>query len=147
HDSHASLAGRALTNGKHVFVEKPLALRPDELDSLSAVRLAHPAPLLTVGFNRDHAPLVRRMRDALGTRVGPASLVATVNAAALPEDHWLLDPAVGGGRLIGEGCHWIALLVALAGVPASMVTATATGGDRGSSDPSFTVTLGFSDGS
>jgi predicted dehydrogenase len=147
HDSHARLVAQALEKGKHVFVEKPLAIHPAELDALAATRAAYPAPLVTVGFNRDHAPLVRRMRETLRGRMGPAALVATVNAGAIPADHWLLDPEVGGGRLVGEGCHWIELMVSLAGVPVRSVAAVSTGGDRGSLDPSVSVTLGFADGS
>lgn len=148
HDSHAGLAARALEQGKHVFVEKPLAIRPEGLRGLEEARRLHPGPLLTVGFNRGYAPLVETMRRHLATRVGPAAMITTVNAGALPRDHWLLDLKVGGGRLIGEACHWIELMVSLAGVPARSVAAVPTGGsDRDAHDPSVTLTLEFADGS
>jgi predicted dehydrogenase len=148
HDSHAALARRALERGKHVFVEKPLAIRPSELPDLEAARRDHPAQLLTVGFNRGFAPLVDAMRAPLRTRVGPAVMVTTINAGALPGDHWLLDPEVGGGRLIGEACHWIELMVSLARGPVRSVSAVPTGpSDRASGDPSVTLTLEFADGS
>jgi predicted dehydrogenase len=148
HDSHAALTRRALERGKHVFVEKPLAILPAELRDLEAVRREHPGPLLTVGFNRGFAPLVETMRRHLKTRVGPAAMVATVNAGPLPRDHWLLDPEVGGGRLIGEACHWIDLMVSLAGAPVRAVAALPTAGsDRAAGDPSVSLTLEFADGS
>ena len=116
HDSHARLAERALAVGKHVFVEKPLALNEGELDALEA-RLRGSDRLLTVGFNRRFAPLAREARDLAAGRAGPLSIVATVNAGLIPRDHWMQDPLAGGGRIVGEACHFIDLCRFLAGAP------------------------------
>lgn len=112
HDSHARLALAALAAGKHVFVEKPLALRLKDLDALEEAA-AHGPGLLTVGFNRRHAPLARELQRELASRSGPAFLTVTVNAGPVPDDHWTVDPERGGGRLAGEGCHFIDLCRAL----------------------------------
>jgi predicted dehydrogenase len=111
HASHAALAARALTAGKAVFVEKPLALQTEELDAIEQA-LTVGGPLM-VGFNRRFAPLVVRLEQEL-VGVGPLTLLARVNAGPLPADHWLHDPEVGGGRLLGEGCHFVDLLAHLA---------------------------------
>jgi predicted dehydrogenase len=148
HDSHAALAAAALRAGKHVFVEKPLALASEELDEVLAAYRAAGGRQLLVGFNRGFAPLVSRMRSALRTRSGPATIVATINAGALPPGHWLLDPKKGGGRILGEACHWIDLMLLLVGSPAVEVEARTTGtrSDNGS-DPGATILLTFADGS
>jgi predicted dehydrogenase len=115
HDSHASLVAAALRAGKSVFVEKPLALKPEELAEIEEA--LRPNSILMVGFNRRFAPLVKRLQEELG---GKKDLVLTmrVNAGSLPDDHWLHDPEDGGGRLLGEGCHFVDLLSTLAGSPA-----------------------------
>jgi predicted dehydrogenase/threonine dehydrogenase-like Zn-dependent dehydrogenase len=122
HSSHASLATAALSAGKHVFVEKPLALRREEL--LEVVE-AHRSGggLLMVGFNRRFAPLAERLHDELGG--SPYLLAVRVNAGPLPGDHWLHDPELGGGRLLGEGCHFVDLLGFLAADRIASVHATA----------------------
>jgi predicted dehydrogenase/threonine dehydrogenase-like Zn-dependent dehydrogenase len=118
HDSHAALTGRALRAGKHVFVEKPLALTLDEIDeiesTLAEVRASGKSPILMVGFNRRYAPQVVQMKTLLAGTTGPKSMVLTVNAGAIPAAHWTQDPQVGGGRIIGEACHFIDLLRHLA---------------------------------
>jgi predicted dehydrogenase/threonine dehydrogenase-like Zn-dependent dehydrogenase len=122
HSSHSSLAAAGLRAGKHVFVEKPLALRREEL---LEVEEAHRSGggLLMVGFNRRFAPLSERLRDELGGR--PCVLAVRINAGPLPDDHWLHDPEVGGGRLLGEGCHFVDLLGHLAADRIASVHATA----------------------
>lgn len=117
HDSHAELVCEALRRGKHVFVEKPLALTDDELRRVEAVARSVPDQVLTVGFNRRFAPHVQKMRQLMGGVTEPRSLVMTVNAGHVPASHWTQDPAVGGGRLLGEGCHFIDLLRFLAESP------------------------------
>jgi predicted dehydrogenase/threonine dehydrogenase-like Zn-dependent dehydrogenase len=116
HDTHASFALEARAAGKHVFVEKPLCLTMAELSSIEAA-YATASPLLMVGFNRRFAPHVVRMKELLATTAGPKSFIVTVNAGAIPASHWTQDEEVGGGRLIGENCHFIDLLRHLAGVP------------------------------
>ncbi len=117
HDTHADYVLRALGAGKHVFVEKPLALTLNELTAIEAAALAAPQQLLMVGFNRRFAPQVVKVKQLLSGAPGPKTLVMTVNAGAIPANHWTQDREVGGGRLVGEGCHFIDLLRFLAGVP------------------------------
>jgi predicted dehydrogenase/threonine dehydrogenase-like Zn-dependent dehydrogenase len=118
HATHAPLAASALEAGKAVFVEKPPCLTWDELEHLRSVTAASTLPLV-VGFNRRHAPLARSMRDHLRESAAPFELVYRVNAGPLPGDHWLNDPDDGGGRLLGEGCHFLDFACWFAGdVPA-----------------------------
>ena len=144
HDSHAEYVLRALAAGKHVFVEKPLALRPDELDRIAAACTAAPQQLLMVGFNRRFAPQVQRIKTLLAGAPGPKAFVMTVNAGAIPANHWTQDREVGGGRLVGEGCHFIDLLRFLAAAPIEAQQVSAM--DSPTRD-SFTVALRFADGS
>jgi predicted dehydrogenase len=115
HDSHATFAIRALGAGKAVFVEKPLCLTLAELDAIESAHEAAQHPMLMVGFNRRFAPLVVRMRELLSGAPGPKAFVMTVNAGSIPPDHWTQDGSVGGGRIIGEACHFVDLLRFLAG--------------------------------
>lgn len=144
HDSHADFVLRALDAGKHVFVEKPLALTELELEAIGSAARAHPDLILMVGFNRRFAPQVRKLKQLLNGAPGPKSLVMTVNAGAIPADHWTQDRDIGGGRLLGEGCHFIDLLRYLVGAPLSgfkverMLATTAD---------TVSVLLSFADGS
>ncbi len=119
HDSHADLVCKALEAGKHVFVEKPLCLTTDELEKIEAVYLALQVktqpPLLMVGFNRRFAPHIKKLKSLLAGTREPKSFIVTVNAGAIPADHWTQDNKIGGGRIIGEACHFIDLLRFLAG--------------------------------
>ena len=144
HDSHAEYVLRALAAGKHVFVEKPLALRHDELARIEAACAGAPRQLLMVGFNRRFAPQVQRIKTLLAGAPGPKAFMMTVNAGAIPANHWTQDREVGGGRLVGEGCHFIDLLRFLAGSPIEAHHAVAM--DSPTRD-SFTVSLRFADGS
>jgi predicted dehydrogenase/threonine dehydrogenase-like Zn-dependent dehydrogenase len=123
HASHARLAAASLRAGKAVLVEKPLALSDAELDEVEAALVED--SIVMVGLNRRFAPLTLRLRDELEGVPHPV-LLARVNAGPLPGDHWLHDPEDGGGRLIGEGCHFVDLLQHLAGSPAISVHAVAT---------------------
>jgi len=143
HDSHARFVLAARAAGKHVFVEKPLCLTLDELAQIAAA-FREPSPLLMVGFNRRFAPHVQRMRALLASLPGPKSIVVTVNAGAIPASHWTQDAAVGGGRIVGEGCHFIDLARHLAGAPISGHSAHALASARGDS---ATIGLTFDDGS
>ena len=145
HDSHAKLVCMALRAGKHVFVEKPLALSLDELAEIQAARVSTAAnPLLMVGFNRRFAPQVQKMKSLLGSVPGPKALVMTVNAGAIPAEHWTQDSEIGGGRIVGEACHFIDLLRFLAAAP--IVDARRMAMDSAIQD-SVTLQLGFADGS
>ncbi len=145
HGSHAELAARALRAGKSVFVEKPPALTEEDLADLAAARSAS-AGTLTVGFNRRHAPLAARMREHLA---GPFELLYRVNAEALEPGHWTNDPDDGGGRLVGEGCHFVDFACWLAGeLPARVTCALrADPGRPLASAESFTIHLDFPGGS
>jgi predicted dehydrogenase/threonine dehydrogenase-like Zn-dependent dehydrogenase len=146
HDSHARFVTTALTAGKHVFVEKPLALTLDEVADIERA-LASARSLLCVGFNRRFARDTLALRTALAGRRGPLRVAVTVNAGAVPPDHWTKDRAIGGGRLLGEGCHFIDLARALVGAPicsASVVPARLAGVPV---DDAATITLAFDDGS
>ena len=121
HASHARWVCAALGAGKHVFVEKPLAMTIDQLTEIehatSDVAKRGEGTLLMVGFNRRFAPQVQRIQQLLRGASGPKSFVMTVNAGAIPASHWTQDPEIGGGRIIGEACHFIDLLRFLAGAP------------------------------
>ena len=147
HGSHAGLVIEALEAGKSVFVEKPLCVTLDELDRIEAcLHRLGPAGrgLLMVGFNRRFAPHVQKIQNLLAGATGPKAFIMTVNAGALPEDHWAKDPEAGGGRIVGEGCHFIDLLRFLAAAPIvghqSMYLGSSTS-DTG------TIDLKFGDGS
>jgi predicted dehydrogenase/threonine dehydrogenase-like Zn-dependent dehydrogenase len=144
HDSHADFVQRALSAGKHVFVEKPLALKLTELEAIATAAKAAPGRLVMVGFNRRFAPQVVKMRALLRGVPGPKSFVMTVNAGAIPAQHWTQDPAVGGGRLLGEGCHFVDLLRFLASAPIESFHAVRM--DSATPDTA-SVTLRFADGS
>ncbi|HSD87563.1 MAG TPA: bi-domain-containing oxidoreductase [Kofleriaceae bacterium] len=124
HDSHASLAAEALRSGKAVFVEKPLALTREQLEEVLAA--AETNPRLTVGFNRRFSPHTRRVRAALA---GAGSMIIhiRVNAGPIPANSWIHDPSVGGGRLLGEVCHFIDLAQAIAGARIRRVYASGIG--------------------
>jgi predicted dehydrogenase len=127
HDTHAELVTRALAAGKHVFVEKPLAIDEGQvravMDAYRAAGGGAGGPVLAVGLNRRFAPLVGRLTDLIRPIREPKSIVMTVNAGAIPDDHWTQDPAVGGGRIIGECCHFIDLLRYVADAPIESHTA------------------------
>jgi len=144
HNSHAALVGKGLQAGKHVFVEKPLCLTLEELAQIEALAAEHPRQLLMVGFNRRFSPLVMALREALAVLPEPKAMVMTVNAGAIPMDHWTQDLKVGGGRMIGEACHFIDLLRHVAGRP--IVSYDVMGMTSPAKD-SFSVNLSFDDGS
>ena len=115
HDSHALLVQQALAAGKHVFVEKPLCLTTEELTSIEAAHTGE--QLLMVGFNRRFATLLLDLQQQLIRLGGPKAFIYTCNAGAIPADHWTQDPTLGGGRLLGEACHFVDLLRHLAASP------------------------------
>jgi predicted dehydrogenase/threonine dehydrogenase-like Zn-dependent dehydrogenase len=141
HDLHADLICRALEAGKHVFVEKPLALNATQLERVYRTASKHSHLQLAVGFNRRFSPHTGKLIEAIGRRTQPLRMVMTVNAGWLPADHWTCDPRVGGGRIVGEACHFIDLLSHLAGAG---VTAVSASGDESSG---MTILLELADGS
>jgi predicted dehydrogenase len=146
HASHAALVVEALRAGKAVFVEKPLALGTEELAEIEeALPLGGP---LMVGFNRRFAPLTERLQQELGG-IGQLALLVRVNAGPLPADHWLHDPELGGGRLLGEGCHFVDLLSHVAHARVTSVHSVATPTDDRPLECSdnFVASFGFAGGS
>jgi predicted dehydrogenase/threonine dehydrogenase-like Zn-dependent dehydrogenase len=146
HGSHAALALAALEAGKHVIAEKPLCLTEDELDRIVAARGDRQ---VLVGFNRRFAPATAAVIDHLAGAVGPRMVAIRVNAGAIPADHWIQDPQEGGGRMIGEACHFVDLAAALVGSPPVRVAARGTGRADKSAllNDNVAVTLDFEDGS
>jgi predicted dehydrogenase/threonine dehydrogenase-like Zn-dependent dehydrogenase len=148
HDSHACFVLKALTAGKHVFVEKPLCLTLRELAEIEGEMdrraLLAMTPIVMVGFNRRFAPQVQKIRSLLKSVTGPKSFLMTVNAGTITAEHWTQDPEIGGGRIIGEACHFIDLLRFLAG--SRIASHHVTKMDSQSGD-SVAISLRFDDGS
>lgn len=148
HDTHARFTELALSAGKHVFVEKPLCLTFDELERIQTLASADGAPLLMVGFNRRFAPHVVKTKELLRQVRAPKTFVMTVNAGAIPVDHWTQNTATGGGRLVGEACHFIDLLRHLAEAPIESFSVEAVDLPAGPARPDIaTITLRFGEGS
>lgn len=148
HDTHASLALRALRAGKNVFVEKPLALTPAELDEITSFFEGRDHPLLMTGFNRRFAPAISTARRVLEQRATPMIVTYRMNAGYLPPEHWV-HGSEGGGRNIGEACHIYDLFGALTGARVVDVHAQAieTHARQWSRNDNFVATVGFDDGS
>lgn len=129
HDQHARQTIEAVRAGKHVFVEKPLALNAEELDDIEqALRASENRPLVTVGFNRRFSPAARLVREFFADVREPLTVSIRMASGALPADHWLQDPLVGGGRIIGEACHAIDLATFLTGsLPARVFAESISG--------------------
>ncbi|MDP5280674.1 bi-domain-containing oxidoreductase [Sphingomonas sp. DG1-23] len=144
HDSHADLTRQALAAGKHVFVEKPLALALDDVDSIVALAGQPGAPIVMVGFNRRFAPLVVQAKARIDKSAEPCAFIYTVNAGQIPPEHWTQDKEIGGGRLVGECCHFIDLLRFLAGAPVAGSSVVPM--QHGSRD-TFLINLHFENGS
>ena len=163
HNAHASLVIESLKANKHVFVEKPLALNPEELDeiitlysslstqhselSFSALSTQNSALFVMVGFNRRFAPLALKMKELLGDGQTPINIVATMNAGFIPADFWVHDPEVGGGRIIGEACHFIDLCSYLAGSRVTAVCMNAMGTNPDEMTDNATIILKYENGS
>jgi predicted dehydrogenase len=157
HDSHARFVAQAIQAGKNVFVEKPLAIDAEGLASvLAAYKVAQAgasgsrgAPQLMVGFNRRFAPQVVKMKALLASVTEPKSFIMTMNAGSIPANHWTQDEQAGGGRIIGEACHFIDLMRFLAGSRIVSVQARRMGETPGVAviEDKASITLGFEDGS
>ncbi|PKN94464.1 MAG: hypothetical protein CVU44_05100 [Chloroflexi bacterium HGW-Chloroflexi-6] len=149
HDSHADLVVKALQAGKHVFVEKPLALNNEQLSVISEQLsvTSGSRPLLTVGFNRRFAPLASLLSTFYTNRTEPLYAHYRINAGSIPLNHWVHDPEQGGGRIIGEGCHFIDFLTFLVGsAPLSVSAAALPDGGKYRED-NVSMTFRFADGS
>lgn len=148
HDSHALLTASALDAGKHVFVEKPLALTHAEIDLVEAAH-ARSGRMLMVGFNRRFAPHVVKMKALLNQVVEPKTIMTVMNAGAIPAGHWTHDREVGGGRIIGEACHHIDLVRFLVGSPIVSLHARRMGRNEATQlvEDKAVIVMGFADGS
>ncbi|MHB8778491.1 MAG: bi-domain-containing oxidoreductase [Anaerolineales bacterium] len=147
HDSHADLVIKALKAGKHVFVEKPLAVDSKQLTAVTKSLSKANGRLLTVGFNRRFSPLAQSLGAKLAARAEPLHAHYRVNAGYIPLDHWTQNPEQGGGRIIGEACHFIDLLTFLVGAPPVNVSAHALPNGGKYREDNVSMTFTFPDGS
>lgn len=148
HHLHASQVLAALKAGKHVFCEKPLALNREQLSDVRKQLLSvKNSPLLMVGFNRRFAPLAVRLHQFLRERAEPVAIHYRVNAGYIPANHWVHDPEQGGGRIIGEACHFVDFLTFLIGACPALVSAQGLPGLGRYHEDNAVMTFSFPDGS
>ena len=156
HGSHGHLTSQALRAGKHVFVEKPLALNPRQLREVAeaygtakseALSNGKTPPIVMVGFNRRYSPLAVWLKDRLRLLAEPVVVNCIVNAGAVPIDSWVNDPEQGGGRIVGEVCHFIDLVSFLTSSTPTRVHVEKVGGDLDPSDDSVVATVTLGNGS
>ena len=146
HDSHAKMILDVLNAGKSIFVEKPLCLNQDELDKIiAAYQNAPKGVTINAGFNRRFSPFAVKMKELLGE--GPKNIVATMNAGFIPKEVWVHDMQVGGGRIIGEGCHFIDLCTFLAGSKVTAVCVNALGEKPEENTDNMSILLKYENGS
>lgn len=152
HNTHAEYVIKALKAGKHVFVEKPLCLTPAELDEIQQVfsancQLPTDNSLLMVGYNRRFSPLIRKMKDCVGNK--PMAVVYRINAGVIPKDVWIQDGEVGGGRIVGEVCHFVDVCSYLTGAePVSVFASCVRKDDQSIPDEdNVCINIGFANGS
>jgi len=147
HQHHARQVLAALRSGKHVYCEKPLAITPEELDEIAEALNHEDLPLLMTGFNRRFAPFAQKLHAFLSGCSEPFAAHYRVNAGAIPLNHWVHDPAQGGGRIIGEGCHFVDFLTFLAGAAPVSVSAQAIPDNGQYHQDNVMIHLTFPDGS
>jgi predicted dehydrogenase/threonine dehydrogenase-like Zn-dependent dehydrogenase len=160
HDSHADLIIKALKAGKNVFVEKPLAIDVAGLNKVikqltvdhrpQTVKHGQPSTvhgLLTVGFNRRFSPHAQSLKSQVSSLKSPLYAHYRINAGYIPSNHWTQDPNIGGGRIIGEACHFIDMITYLVGAPPVSVNAVALPNNGKYSDDNVSMTFTFPDGS
>ena len=150
HNTHSKFVVEALKEGKNVFVEKPLAITLEELAEVEAAYCSQDIkPKLMVGFNRRFSPQVQKMKDLLSSVKEPKSFMMTMNAGDIPKGHWTQDINVGGGRIIGEACHFIDLMRYLAGSEIVSAECRRMGDVDGVdiTEDKAAIILGFADGS
>ena len=149
HDLHANMVMRALEAGKNVHVEKPLCLTREDLTRLKQVYENASGRQLLVGFNRRFSPHAEKIRSLLASRNMPMCMSWLVNSGFISTDAWVQDRSIGGGRIIGEGCHWIDFMRYVVGKPIVSVSATMVGQAQGLPirEDKTTITVAFSEGS
>ncbi|MEY8847877.1 Gfo/Idh/MocA family oxidoreductase [Psychroserpens sp. XS_ASV72] len=143
HDSHGPYVLKGLENNKHVFVEKPLCLKEEELDAIINARSAANTQVM-VGFNRRFSPLTTKLKKALGNN--PMTMIYRINAGAIPKDNWIQDMEIGGGRVLGEVCHFIDYLTYLNGSLPTKISASALP-DANQLNDTLNILIQFENGS
>ncbi len=146
HDLHASMVIQALKANKHVFVEKPLVLTEEELEEVLQVYEASDKSIM-VGFNRRFAPFIQKTKTLIGSVSEPISVNINVNAGYIPQDVWVHDMKTGGGRIIGEGCHFIDLISYLTDSEVSSVCCNALGQNPMDNSDVVSILLKYKNGS
>ena len=144
HNLHAEMVIKALEKDKHVFVEKPLALNKDELTAIESSYSKHNGTLM-IGFNRRFSPHTQKIKSFVGN--APMNIVATMNAGTIPPDVWVHDMAVGGGRIIGEACHYLDLMVFLSGSKIKSVCMNALGDNPSENTDNASILVKMENGS
>lgn len=144
HNTHAEYVMEAMKAGKNVFVEKPLCMNENELEEIKT-QYASSKVSVMVGFNRRFAPFIQQMKKAMSD-ASPKAINYRINAGIVPPEHWVHDPAVGGGRIIGEACHFIDLCMYLAGAKISSVSARSMNDPHSLTD-TVAISLQFANGS
>lgn len=147
HNLHSRMAVEALKANKHVFVEKPMALNSEELQEIIDAVTQFPDKSITVGFNRRFSPYTQKMKQLMGNANSPVNMIATMNAGFIPADVWVQDLKIGGGRIIGEACHFIDLMIYLSGSLVKSVHMSALGISPDSNTDNAIITLKFENGS
>ena len=147
HDTHAKFVLESLEMGKNTFVEKPLCLNPDELNNIENLLFRLKTPMLTVGFNRRFSPHLKLIKNSIGENSGPINITATMNAGHISSDHWVQDFELGGGRIIGEACHLIDVLVFLTGSLVQSVCVNSLGDEKSMKTDNTTILIKFKNGS
>jgi len=147
HSSHAALVKMGLEAGKHVFVEKPLAMNVEQLVDIVACAKQHPEQQVMVGFNRRFSPHIQKIRQLLAGRSEPLAMHYACNAGIIPPNVWVHDPEQGGGRIVGEACHFIDLLSHIAGSPVVSVASAQMGQGVAIKEDKMSIVLSFEDGS
>lgn len=144
HDLHAGMITESLLAGKHVFVEKPLAIKEDDIDEIVKAYIAS-GKILAVGFNRRYSPHAVKLKESLGP--GLMNVVATMNAGYIPENSWVHDMQIGGGRIIGEACHFIDLISFFTGNKVVAVCMNALDQNPKENTDNATILLKYENGS
>ncbi|MDD4820648.1 MAG: Gfo/Idh/MocA family oxidoreductase, partial [Flavobacteriales bacterium] len=145
HNMHARMVMECIDAGKNVFVEKPLCLNADEIEQIIEKHHTHQDTTVTVGFNRRFSPFAQKMKTLLGD--GPKNIIATMNAGFIPADMWVQDMEIGGGRIIGEACHFIDLCSFIAGSKVISVCMNALGENPQENTDNVSILLKYANGS
>jgi len=147
HNSHCQLTCQALSAGKHVFVEKPMAINEEQVKQIITAKGAHPELHYMVGFNRRFSQHIRKAKDLLSGREEPLAMHFATNAGTIAADNWIQDLQSSGGRIVGEACHYIDLLVYLTDSPIVHVAAIQMGKGVAIQEDKMSIVLSFADGS